>query len=162
MHRRRPSASQTPDRPRTHRHASGPGSNGDQILLLEDGLLRGAQVPLIAELGEGFIELRLAPAVAGVRLGDDSWAELLLEVLCVVVWMLKGRDSQHLPFERAKIDAIPEQPPYVLLAAPQRSGLGAGWGRRGKRCHRPKESARHALWRPVQHPDRAASTTHSD
>src|SRR3974390_3232271 len=96
----------------------GPRSNSNQILLLVNCLLGGADVPLLGELSESLVELRLAAAVAGVRLGDDGWAKPLLEMLHVIMWMVKRGDSQPPTFQCAKGDAIAEEPPQVLLASP--------------------------------------------
>jgi hypothetical protein len=50
--------------------------------------------------------------------------------------MLEGGDFQDVTLERAEVDAVSEQLPDVLLAAPQRRGLGAGRRRRRERPRR--------------------------
>src|SRR4029079_6256552 len=99
-----------------------PGSDREQVLLLEAGVALAAAVPLVAESVQRRRELRLAAGPARVRVVVDARRVVGPEVPAVVVRVLEGGDLEHLALERAELDAVAEQCSEVLLAAPERRG----------------------------------------
>src|SRR4051794_21517056 len=124
---------------------SAPGPDRDYVLLLEARVIRRPAIPLLREALQCRVELGLAPGLARVRLGCDRRPVARLEVLDVVARALEGRDLEHVAIHRPELDARAEQLGHVLLAAPQRRGLRAGWRCRGERAHRAEERADHAF-----------------
>ena len=135
---------------------SDPRAHGEQVLLLEAGMVTVAAVPLDAEAVERLVELGLAPLAGGVGPGGDRRPVEGLEVLAVVARALEGRDLEHVALERVELDAAAHQRLQVLLAAPQRRGLRARGRGRHERLHHAEQRAEHALRGPAEQPDRAA------
>ena len=133
-----------------------PRADREQVLLLEARTVTVAAVPLVAEPVQRLVELGLPPLAGGVRPGGDRRPVVGLEVLGVVARALEGRDLEHVALERVELDAAAHERLQVLLAAPQRRGLGARGRRRHERLHRAEQRAEHALRGPAQQPDGAA------
>src|SRR4051794_6057575 len=66
----------------------GPGADHDQVLLLEAGVVLAAEVPLVGEIVQRLVHLRLAAVLARVLAGGDRRSVAVLEVLAVFVRVL--------------------------------------------------------------------------
>ena len=73
----------------------GPHPDGDQVLLLEAGGVRRAEVPLVAEGVQRRVELLGAAVALGVRADRARRAVVGLEVLGVVARVLEGGDVER-------------------------------------------------------------------